>query len=95
MPRSDRPRTATKDNWTRAQKVEDRLREILADLKECRLTLADIQDIKEQLCQIDSLIVDAAVHERDGSIAPGQARIAELLDECHEISSQLQDELAD
>ncbi|KAJ3027054.1 UNVERIFIED_CONTAM: hypothetical protein HDU68_004590 [Siphonaria sp. JEL0065] len=87
------PRTATKDNWTRAQKVEDRLREILADLKECRLTLHDIQDIKEQLCQIDELIVDAAVHERDGSIAPGQAVIAELLDECHEISSQLQEEL--
>ncbi|KAJ3111878.1 hypothetical protein HK100_002531 [Physocladia obscura] len=82
-----------KTKQTRAKKVEDRLREILKDLQECQLSEDDIMHIKQQLCEIDELIVDSAVHEKDGSIEPGQAIISELLNKCHELSSEKLEEL--
>ncbi|KAJ3265758.1 hypothetical protein HDU77_004026 [Chytriomyces hyalinus] len=80
---------------TRVEKVEDALRDILKDLKECRLSQRDIVEIKDQLCRIDELMHDAAIPERDGSILPGQAMLAEMLNEAHELSSELMENMED
>ncbi|KAI8847725.1 hypothetical protein BC829DRAFT_444379 [Chytridium lagenaria] len=84
---------------TRADRIQDRLASIMSDLRRMsqsrRVDPRDIMQIKEQLHNIDEEYQDACIHENDGSIAPGQAIISELLAEAHELSSDLLEETSD
>ncbi|KAJ3117858.1 hypothetical protein HDU96_005235 [Phlyctochytrium bullatum] len=90
---------------TRAERIQDRLEDIVHELRKRadrgRFNMDDIMRIKEELHEIDEEYQDACIHERDGSIAPGQvckvsssslirqAIISELLEEAHSLSSEL------
>ncbi|KAJ3415931.1 Cleavage stimulation factor subunit 2 [Chytridiales sp. JEL 0842] len=77
---------------TRAEIIEERLHHLIEDMKDRqgrRNSVQLIQEFKEKIHAIDEEYSEAAIHERDGSIAPGQAVISELLEEAHELSSEL------
>ncbi|KAJ3105377.1 hypothetical protein HDU97_008131 [Phlyctochytrium planicorne] len=81
---------------TRAEKIQNKLRDIVDDLRRMadrgHPDQRDIMELKEMIHNIDEEYQDACIHERDGSIEPGQAIIAELLEEAHELSSDLLEE---
>ncbi|KAJ3218496.1 hypothetical protein HDU67_005298 [Dinochytrium kinnereticum] len=84
---------------TRAEIIQDRLADIVSELRRRANSRhndpRDIMDIKEQLHEIDEEYQSACVYENDGSIAPGQAVISELLSEAHELSSDLLEDASD
>ncbi|KAH6565591.1 hypothetical protein BASA60_009868 [Batrachochytrium salamandrivorans] len=54
-----------------------------------------VSSLQKQLHAIDEKWNDGAIREDDGSIAPGQAEISDLLNEAHEMISDLLDQLPD
>ncbi|KAI8923161.1 hypothetical protein BC831DRAFT_472451 [Entophlyctis helioformis] len=53
----------------------------------------DIEKLQEELHAIDEQWVDGAIKEADGSIAAGQAELSDLINEAHEMISDLLDQL--
>ncbi|ORY48150.1 hypothetical protein BCR33DRAFT_714569 [Rhizoclosmatium globosum] len=81
---------------SRAEQVEGTLHMIIRDLRECRLTVDDLQNIKQQLCGINAYIFDCSVKELDNSVEEAdQAIISELLNMAHELSTALLVELTE
>jgi plasmid replication initiation protein len=71
------PHFKLKEMSTRAELIEERLQHLIEDMRDRqgrRNSLDLVQDFKEKIHAIDEEYQDAAIHERDGSIAPGQVR---------------------
>ncbi|KAL2916513.1 hypothetical protein HK105_203946 [Polyrhizophydium stewartii] len=64
---------------TRVKDIEDQVETICKQLKHFQenggFTEKDVEKLQEQLHTIDEQWVDGAIHEADGSIAPGQAEL--------------------
>ncbi|KAH6562570.1 hypothetical protein BASA50_001790 [Batrachochytrium salamandrivorans] len=84
---------------TRAKEIESQVEEICKKLKSLQekggFTEKEVSSLQKQLHAIDEKWNDGAIREDDGSIAPGQAEISDLLNEAHEMISDLLDQLPD
>jgi hypothetical protein len=72
--------------------LENTVKSLIGQLngyKEKKYTEKDISNIQDKLHEIDELWSDGAVKEADGSIAPGQAELGELLNDAHELVADL------
>jgi hypothetical protein len=77
---------------TRVGELENNVKTLIGQLnlyKQKKYTETDISVIQDKLHEIDEQWSDGAVKEVDGSIAPGQAELGELLNDAHELVADL------
>ncbi|KAJ3300543.1 hypothetical protein HK104_010485 [Borealophlyctis nickersoniae] len=83
---------------TKVQEAEAELENIiksLGALKGTKYTAEQVEKLQEKLHAIDEKWKDGAIKEEDGSIAGGQAALSDLINEAHDVASDLLSELED